>query len=210
MVVLVQGERLVIVNSVRLDTAGLAALDSLGKVTDVIRLAGFHGADDRFYKERYDASIWAMRGQIYIKGFDPAKSEEYFKPDGYLDADSELPVDGASLQMFDCDPPEGILRLEAEGGTLITGDSLQNWGKADEYFNWLAAIAMRFMGFIKPHKLGPGWLKQAKPDAQQVAGILDLEFDNVLPSHGAPMLGGAREAYRPAVEAYVAKRGSGK
>ena len=39
MTVVREGERLVLVNTVRLDEAGLAALDKLGKVTDVVRIA---------------------------------------------------------------------------------------------------------------------------------------------------------------------------
>ena len=38
MTVVRRSDKLVVVNSVRLDDAGLAALDKLGKVTDVIRL----------------------------------------------------------------------------------------------------------------------------------------------------------------------------
>ena len=54
---------MILVNSVRLDVAGLAALEALGRVTDVIRLAGNHGMDDPFYKDRYGAKVWAVRGQ---------------------------------------------------------------------------------------------------------------------------------------------------
>ena len=41
MQVLKQGDELVLVNTVRLDDAGLEALDALGRVTHVVRLAGF-------------------------------------------------------------------------------------------------------------------------------------------------------------------------
>ena len=49
MTVVRRGDDLVLVNSVRLDDQGLAELERLGKVTDVIRLAGGHGSDDPFY-----------------------------------------------------------------------------------------------------------------------------------------------------------------
>lgn len=204
MVVIRQGERLVIVNSMRLDDAGLAALDALGKVTDVIRLAGFHGSDDRFYKERYDAKVWALRGQTYFTGINPAKGEIYFTPDVYMDADTDLPVAGVSLYRFESDPPEGALLLGVDGGTLITGDSLQNWATTDRYFNWIGKLGMRMMGFVGPHKLGPGWIGSAKPTAEMLTGALDLGFANVLPAHGSPVMGDAVEKYRPAVDAYIA------
>ena len=203
MVVLREGERLIIVNSIRLDDQGLAALDELGKVTDVIRLAGFHGSDDPFYKERSGAKVWAQRGQTYFKGTKPDKGEIYFTPDEYLDADSELPLAGASIYRFDTEPPEAILHIEAGGGTLVAGDSMQNWS-ANRYFNWFARFMMGFMGFLKPHRLGPGWIKSCKPAPAQIAGILDLQFQNVLPAHGDPVLGDAPACYRPAVEAYTA------
>src|SRR5437868_15397210 len=55
MTVVKQGDRVVLVNTVRLGDAGLAAIDKLGKVTDIIRLAGNDGADDPFYADRYGA-----------------------------------------------------------------------------------------------------------------------------------------------------------
>lgn len=126
MVVLREGERLVLVNSVRLGDAGLRALDALGKVTDVIRLAGFHGSDDPFYKERYGATIHAIAGQTYFSGLNPGKGAVYFEPDVLLDATSPLPIAGAQLHVIDTSPSEGVLRIEAGGGTLITGDCMQN------------------------------------------------------------------------------------
>ena len=112
MVVLREGLRLIIVNSVRLDARGLAAIDALGTVTDVIRLAGGHGSDDRFYKQRYGAKVWAVRGQTYFTGTDPKKGEVYFAPDGLLDGASELPVGCRNsiepvLQGFRGHPPQG-------------------------------------------------------------------------------------------------------
>src|SRR5215212_2095891 len=69
MVVVRQGARLVLVNSMRLTDGGLRALDALGRVTDVLRLAGFHGADDAFYKGHYGAKVSVIAGQRYQRGF---------------------------------------------------------------------------------------------------------------------------------------------
>jgi len=202
MVVLRQGEGLVLVNTVRLDDAGLAALDALGRVTAVIRLAGFHGSDDPFYKDRYGCPVHAVRGQTYFSGVNPRKGDVYFEADEALDANA-LPVEDASLYVFSTEPPEGILRIPAGGGTLITGDSMQNWDGPDERFNLAGKLSMKAMGFLKAHQLGPGWVKQIKPDRAEVRGVLELDFANVLPGHGEPVLGGAVEKYRPAIEAYA-------
>ena len=59
---------------------------------------------------------------------------------------------------------------------------------------------MKMMGFIRPHHPGPGWLKQCKPPKEQLRGILDLEFANVLTAHGAAAVGGALDLSRPAIQ----------
>ncbi|MFN0249608.1 MAG: hypothetical protein ACKV2T_22175 [Kofleriaceae bacterium] len=199
MVVVREGAELVIVNSIRLDDAGLAALDKLGKVTHVLRLAGFHGRDDAFYNARYGARVSTVKGQIYARGFKQNPADVYFRADAELDASSPLPITGARLHVIHSAPPEGILLLDVAGGTLISGDALQNWARPDEYFSWVGKTMMRMMGFIKPHNVGPGWLKQAKPPAAEVAALSELAFANVLPAHGEPVLGNARALYQPSI-----------
>ncbi|MFN0061479.1 MAG: hypothetical protein ACKVPX_03030 [Myxococcaceae bacterium] len=205
MTVVKEGERLVIVNSVRLNDTGLSALDRLGRVTDVIRIAGNHGMDDPFYKERYGATLWAPVGAPYIPGFN-RKAEPYFEPDKRFDATTALPIAGAKVQMIASRPSEALLLLPALGGTLISGDALQNWDGADTYFNWLGRLTMRMMGFFTPHNVGPGWMAQCKPPAEDLQAMLGLSFENVLPAHGKPVIGSAKEKFRPAIEAAVKKR----
>ncbi len=200
MVVIREGDRLILVNTVRLDEAGLARLDALGRVTDVVRIAGFHGMDDPFYADRYRARVWAVAGQRYTAGFDTKAPETYFEPTDWMDADRPPPIAGARLHVMASTPPEAILVLDRDGGVLVAGDSLQNWATADEYFSLLGRWMMRMMGFIKPSNVGPGWLRQAKPPVAQLKAVLDLPFDTVLPAHGTPVIGGARAAWRPAIE----------
>jgi hypothetical protein len=200
MTVVQRGDRVVLVNSVRLDDAGLAALDKLGKVTDVIRLAANHGMDDPFYAERYGAQVWAVKGQRYTAGFSTSRPETYFTPQHEMDASTALPIDGAKLIVIDATPPEGMLLLPDHGGTIISGDCLQHWATADEYFSWPARGVMRMMGFIRAYNVGPGWVKQCKPPKDQLRALADLPFANVLPAHGAPVIGNAAALYRPALE----------
>ncbi len=199
---------LVLVNSVRLDDAGLSALDALGKLAHVVRLAGFHGSDDAFYKERYAATVWAVAGQFYSEGFDTVRkpAKVYFQADRELVVDGPLPMAGR-LYPFPSTPAEALLVLDQDGGIVIAGDSLQNWTGPDAYFNWFGRTTMRMMGFFRPCNVGPGWLKQAKPSAQSLRGILDLPFAHVLPAHGEPVIGGAKERFRPAIEAAAASLG---
>lgn len=200
MAIVHEGDRLILVNSVRLDEAGLAELDALGKVTDVIRIAGNHGMDDPFYQDRYGAKVWAVRGQRYTAGLGATSAAAYFTPDAEMDATTALPMSGAKLYLIDSKPPEAILLLERSGGVAIVGDCLQHWHDTDPYFNWLAKPMMRLMGFIKPYNVGPAWFKHCKPPIEQLRGILNLPIANVIPAHGAPVLGQAREHFRPAIE----------
>ena len=203
MTVIRDGDDLTLINSVRLNDHGLAELDKLGTVKHIIRLAGFHGSDDPFYKERYGADVWAVEGQVYAPGIDPAATMEkaYFKADMQMSRHTELPIRGAKLYPFTtARPPEALLLLERNDGILVSGDCLQNWRKPDQYFSFLARPMMRMMGFIKPHNIGPGWLKIARPDVREIQGILPLEFAHVLPAHGEITLGDAKQRYRRAIE----------
>jgi hypothetical protein len=198
MTIVREGGRLILVNTVRLDEAGLAALDKLGKVTDVLRIAGFHGMDDPFYAERYGAKVWAVRGHKYTEGFEQ-NVEAYFAPQVEMDAHTALPIEGARLHVIRSRVPEAILVLPRSGGVLVTGDALQNWGTTDEFMSFVTKPMMRMMGFIRPHNVGPAWHKQTKPPKEDMVGILSLGFDKVLPAHGTPVLENAETLYRPAI-----------
>ena len=191
--------RLVLINTVRLDEPTLAALDALGKVTDVIRLAGNHGQDDPFYADRYKAKVWVVKGQRYTAGFDTSAKDTYFSPDVEMTDATTLPLAGARLYSFHSTPSEALLVLEREGGVCISGDCFQHWHAPDEYFSWLGRFMMKMMGFVKPHNVGPGWLKQCKPPKDDLKRALDLSFTKVLPAHGAPVLEDAKTLYRPAM-----------
>jgi len=199
-----RGDRLVVINSVRLDDAGLAALDRLGRVTDVVRLAANHGMDDPFYAERYAAKVSIVKGQRYTAGLDTSAPGNYFTADHELDAGAVPALDGARLITLDSTPREGLLLLRDFGGTVISGDCLQNWAAPDEYFSWLAKPMMKAMGFVKPYNIGPGWYKRSKPPKDQMRGLLELEYANVLPAHGTPVIGGASGHYRAAIERVTA------
>jgi hypothetical protein len=187
---------LTVVNSMRLSEEGHERLDALGKVARVIRLGGFHGRDDGYYRERYGAKIFAVKGMTYHRGMKPDEGEDYLKPDVELDEHTALPLPNARLKVFtSSNPPEAILLLERDGGILISGDALQNTPAPDRYFNWLAKTFMKRMGFFKACNVGPGWLRFAKPHADDVRSVLDLDFEHVFPTHGDPVIGGAKAKF---------------
>ncbi|MFV1975960.1 MAG: hypothetical protein ACC651_09445 [Candidatus Scalindua sp.] len=194
---------LTLINSMRLSDAGLNELLNIGNIANVIRIAGFHGRDDAFYQEKYGAKVYAIRGQTYVRKFDnEMKTEDGFmQADIWLEKGSALPFDSATLKVFEtAKPTEAIIVIDREGGILITGDSLQNTPVPDQYVNLPARFMMKKMGFFKEYNIGPGWLGFAKPDEVEVRSILDLAFEHVLPAHGDPVISGAKEKYRPALE----------
>ena len=197
-------EGLVIFNSMRLSDEGFRELESLGEVKHVVRVAGFHGRDDAFYRERYGATVYAIKGQRYFRGMlsrEQADGPSFMEPDVWLDEQGTLPLAGARLKVIGSSrPTEALCLLEREGGILIAGDSLQHTPVPDEFCNWPAKVMMKRYGFFKPYNVGPGWLQFARPSAAEVQSILELEFEHVLPAHGEPVIGDAKQKYRPAIE----------
>lgn len=181
---------LVLFNSLRLDDAGLAALDALGKVTDVVRVGAYHGRDDAFYVDRYGATLWAPEG--CSKDLDP-------KP---LVEGAELPLAGAEVFCFQSsEKPEAIVRLPQEGGVLIPCDSLQNWiAPHPEYTSLMAKLFMKPMGFFQPTSVGAGWRKAEKPAKSCFDRLQQWEYEHLLPAHGRPVIGGARAQYQASLD----------
>lgn len=201
MTVIRSGDELTIVNSVRLTERGLKALEALGKVKHVVRLAGFHGMDDPFYKDRYGATVWSVDAP-YASGTstEPRAEEIYFEPDLTITAATELPIADAQIVSIDsAKPKEALLLLKREGGILVSGDCMQNWSKPDKYFNFIAKIVMKKGGFIRAGNIGPAWFKYTKPEVSQIKSILDLEFQHVLPAHGVAVIGNAKQLFEPAI-----------
>lgn len=188
MTVVRDGERLIVVNSVRLSDEGMAELDKLGKVTDVVRLGALHGRDDPYYVDRYGAEYWVMPGMEHETGLQATQT---------LNPEGPLPISDASLFDFRTTKiPEGILCLDRSGGILIACDALQNWLTPDEYFSDSSKELMQKMGFFTPANLGPVWVQAAEPAADDFARLKELSFKHALCGHGDPLRDTAYEDYR--------------
>ena len=168
MVILRHGGELTVINSVRLDAAGEAVLDALGKVTHVMKI-GFHGMDDAYYVNRYEAKMWTVG-------------------DSSLSEDSQLPFPDARVFMFkQTVVPEAALLVEREGGLLITCDSVQHWVPKD-VMSRAAKIVTRLIGLQQPAQIGPPWRKrQTPPDGSLKSDferLADLPFQCLIGGHG--------------------------
>ncbi len=198
MLVVRDGERLTLVNTVRLDEDGLRALDALGTVRDVVRLGAFHGRDDPFYRERYGARLWAAPGSAHVDG-----SVE----DQALVERGELPIAGARAILFQsARHPEAALLLERAGGVLVTCDAVQSWASVDRFFSAATGATFEAAGLIRPAHVPNTWLEACAPDASDFERLLALPFRHLVSAHGAPLLDDAHERLTEDVRQTFASR----
>lgn len=178
---------LTLFNAVRLDDEGLSKLEALGTVKNVVQLGSMHGHDDRFYVDRYGATMWAVEGM---------PQEDGLTVDRLLTADGELPVPGATLFLFEQTKlPEAILVLDTNGGIAIACDSLQNWESPDAFTDASTAETMTSMGFYAPCGIGPAWMHTCEPKPGDFERLKHLTFDSALFGHGTPVVGGASDSF---------------
>jgi len=186
MIVVREDGKLNLINTVRLDDAGLAALDKIGKVENVVKIGSLHGVDDAFYANTYGAKVWAM----------PGMPLDNISIDNELTIGGKLPVSGASLFAFETtNLPESILLLERDGGIAIACDALQNWNGPDEFFSDESKEVMGGMGFFQKANVGPVWMQANEPEAADFKRLKTLKFEHALCGHGEPLIGNASELY---------------
>jgi hypothetical protein len=148
-------------------------------VRHVIRLGAFHGRDDPFYRDRYDALLWALPGSAHADG---------------RDADRSLSQVGAPLRdarvcvFRSAKHPEAALLLPGHGGTLVTCDAIQNWAVVDRFFSPETAAIFAAQGFIRPANIPSTWLAACAPARADFDALLALDFRNLVSAHGEPLL----------------------
>jgi len=194
MTIVRDGDELTLVNTVRLSPEGLAELDRLGRVVNVVRIGDMHGIDDAFYVDRYGATYWAMPG---MSTDDRPQVAKQLVPGG------EMPVRDSSLFAFTSTTrPEGILRLDREGGIMISCDSLQNWVGPDEFFDDSTIATMQKMNFFTETGIGLAWIHAGEPKADDFVRLKKLPFRHALCGHGEPAVGDVQPGYHAAFQRF--------
>lgn len=187
MTIVLEDGKLSIINSVRLNEEGLAELEKLGKITNVVRIGDMHGVDDPFYVDRYKAKFWALPGM---------KIQEGLKVDHELVENGEMPFGTSSFFNFETvKRPEGIIRLDQDGGIMIACDSLQNWIEPDEFFGAETIETMKKMDFFVKANLGLAWLHESQPQAEDFVRLKEIRFEHALCGHGYPFISNAMSQY---------------
>lgn len=188
MTIVRDGTELTLINTVRLDEAGLAQLDALGTVKNVLKIGALHGLDDAFYKHRYGATLWAPLGMPH---------DHELVSDKLLTPGGEMPFPGASVFVFEATKlAESIVRIDREGGILVACDALQNWVGPDAFFSEESRKMMTEMGFFQTANIGPVWMKVNEPQAQDFVRLREVPFRHALCGHGAPLRDNAYEAFQ--------------
>jgi len=189
------GRDLAIVNSIRLDEAGEAALEELGTVKHVVKIGAFHGLDDPYYVDRFGATLWAQEGAPHKGGLET---------DEIISVGGNIPITDAKVFVFKAtDLPEAILVLPHDGGTLVTCDSIQNFetlegtSNVDDFFT-------AEKGFLRTAGIGLPWRSRmtkenGPPLTIDYQRLLERDFANILTGHGPPIMGTAREDLRATV-----------
>ncbi|MFT5317158.1 MAG: hypothetical protein ACI8RA_000401, partial [Chlamydiales bacterium] len=175
----------------RLNAEGEKELDALGRVAHVMKI-GFHGMDDAYYLNRYDAKYW------HFDKNSKAEADEIFSEN------TKLPFPNGKLFVFnDTVKPEAAILIERDGGLLITCDSIQHWVDND-VMSFLAKLLTRFLGFQKPAQIGPPWQKKQtppggslKPDFER---LTKLPFNRLIGGHGGLLETNANELLKLTIE----------
>lgn len=188
MTIVCNEDELTLINTVRLDDRSLEQLDALGKVKNIVRLGAFHGQDDAFYRHRYDAKLWALKGMRDDCGQGkPTKMDIEMVPGG------PVPFPNCTLFVFETAAyPEGVLHIAQEGGILVVCDSVKNWLSTDRFFNPETAKAHQEGGHIGPANIG-FWCTACNVKNSDFQKLQALPFRHILSAHGVPILNNAHK-----------------
>nr|WP_282615526.1 hypothetical protein [Pseudomonas violetae] len=195
MVIVKNGDELTLINPVRMNDEALLSLEDLGSVRHVMRLGDFHGLDDLFYVDRYQAQFWCQ-----------SPPETYKVPiaSHVISSAAIPPLPNAQFFVYEAAKfPEACLLLE-DLKLLITTDSIQYW--ADwSYTTFLTRCILQLMGFKLTLLIGGPWLKRVTVQGGSLASdfekLLALDFEHIVGAHGQVL----REAAKPMLKAAIRK-----
>ena len=162
------------------DSAGLIPLESAATVLAVIVTTRWHERSARLLARRTGAPL-------YVPAADVDNFEDIGECETYTAGDT-LPGDLLAISTAggDWSAGEHALLSPMHAGTLLVGDCLGTTGK---WTPW----DMPLGGHPRFHS-GP---------SESLSHLLDYEFENLLPGHGQPIVGGARETLRELFESGV-------
>lgn len=187
MMILKQGNELTLINAVRMSESELKKLENLGQVRHIIRLGDFHGLDDQFYLDRYQATFWSQSHHVNYPKLIPQQ---------IIQADTQSPIKNSEFFIFEqATCPEAILFIK-DKKLLISTDSIQYWNDW-KYFSFLSKIIIYLMGFRLGLFIGGPWLKRVTPKQGSLKSdfdrLLQLDFQHLISAHGVLLQDSAKD-----------------
>lgn len=187
MMILKQGNELTLINAVRISESELKKLESLGQVRHIVRLGDFHGLDDQFYIDRYQATFWSQSHHVNYPKLIPQQ---------IIHADVQPPIKNSEFFIFEqATCPEAILFIK-DKKLLISTDSIQYWNDW-KYFSFLSKIIIYLMGFRLGLFIGGPWLKRVTPKQGSLKSdfdrLLQLDFQHLISAHGVLLQDSAKD-----------------
>lgn len=192
MTVLEGPDGLVVINPIRLDEAGEAALAKLGAVKHLVKISDSHRLDDPYYVSRFMPTFWTLPGaQI-----GSLTSDRTLGPDS--------PIPGATVVRYGKTAGwiEAGFMTPLGGGTLVTCDAVQNHVDTDG-LSLMAKLVTPLLGFKGGVIVPKVWRRYHKVAGTQVRDTLgaleSLAFENLVAGHGPAVVGGASARVRDAI-----------
>ncbi|MEF9993397.1 MAG: hypothetical protein RSA22_07785 [Acinetobacter sp.] len=190
MIIIMQDAELTLINAVRISEPELEKLDNIGQVKHVIRLGDFHGLDDQFYLDRYQATFWSQSNHVNYPELIPQQ---------VIQADIQPPIKNSEFFIFEqATCPEAILFIK-DKKLLITTDSIQYWNDW-KYFSFLSKVIIYLMGFRLELFIGGPWIKRVTPKGESLKSdfdrLLQLDFHHLISAHGVLLKDSAKEKLR--------------
>ncbi|ODN43549.1 hypothetical protein [Piscirickettsia litoralis] len=191
MTIINQNGDLTLINTVRLSDDGLNQLDNIGQVKHVVRIGAFHGRDDAFYLDRYNAEFWA---------FGSIEKPVGQKINHSLSDSSSLPInDYQFFKFLGSSPEEGFIYCNCHGGIIFTCDSIKNWIEVDQFFSGESGRAASEAGEIAKARISPIWLEATGMRKEAFNQILGLKFKHLISAHGDVLKNTAYESVKKSI-----------
>lgn len=176
MVVLKDGDKLCLVNPVRLTLEEEKKLLKLGSIDSILKLGRLHSVDLPYYMDKFSPKLWASSNDSFVKDHD-------YKIEIDIDKATSIPFLNMQIYSFKTSKEnEAVAFLPQDGGILLACDAFVNMKKADPMANWLVRTLSKLLP--EPTYIGPNWFKAMKPKKEDFEEVLKFKFDKMMPAHG--------------------------
>jgi len=209
MTIIKQGDKLCVVNSLRLMPEQEAEMEKLGTVKHLVRLCVGHGMDDPYFVDKYKPTLWeAGAGMPWADKEITLKADKVLGEDGAPFPEIVTPLIFSSIKE-EIKGDASLIVASGDTKVLVASDSVMCYGKHKDDTklstlsnSLLGKVALWMLGFAGRVNTVPEYFKHHSPDGKASGILPDLEnlaaadWDAVIPPHGNVVKAGAREIYR--------------